>query len=161
MKVQVFKNDKIQKDKISKFLESAVFAFLGMWGVSNRDDLNIMVELDLGPEFIGDGDGMGGTAKLADNYYVIFINQREINKISQDGDQELAYMVQALAHECVHVKQYINGELTQDDEYNSFWMGESVEHLDYHELPHEIEAHFYDEEMAMQFMWEQSQPFLQ
>ena len=49
-------------------------------------------------------------------------------------------ILKALAHEFVHVKQYVYGELNEEQ---TVWQGESFDSdaVDYYELPWEIEAH--------------------
>lgn len=43
-----------------------------------------------------------------------------------------------LAHEIIHVKQYLTGELSVDHRY---WRGKKIKDVDYYSQPWEIEAH--------------------
>lgn len=55
---------------------------------------------------------------------------------SKQTEEEI---IRTLAHEMVHVKQYVYGELNEE---GTKWCGESLARdLEYHEQPWEIEAH--------------------
>lgn len=62
----------------------------------------------------------------------------EINK-----DLELRTMLETIAHEMVHVKQYARNELKQLDADTHRWMGDTVsdDDVEYWDLPWEVEAH--------------------
>jgi hypothetical protein len=58
----------------------------------------------------------------------------EVNR-NQTEDE----ILRTIAHEMVHVKQYVYGELNEEATY---WCGETLAiELEYHEQPWEIEAH--------------------
>ena len=54
--------------------------------------------------------------------------------------------LQTLAHEFVHVKQYLMGELSMDHKY---WRGSKIKNLEYREEPWEIEAHNREQELLL------------
>lgn len=60
-----------------------------------------------------------------------------------DKTQSLRGLLETVAHEMVHVKQYARGELYQGIRVNKHrWQGEWLEdNIDYWDLPWEIEAH--------------------
>jgi hypothetical protein len=96
----------------------------------------------------------GGEAKIKDGTNVyrprkfqIILDHRKMNDDEygrRRGDDEWVHQIlETLAHELVHIKQYLVGELTWRSG-SLYWKNEdfSPEHLiDYHELPYEIEAH--------------------
>ena len=57
-----------------------------------------------------------------------------------DKTQSLRGLLETIAHEMVHVKQYARGELSAD---KHVWMGKTYdpEEINYWDLPWEIEAH--------------------
>jgi len=59
---------------------------------------------------------------------------------SSNGDK-VSFMNQmiALAHEMIHIKQYMKGEMT--DEPKAVWKGQNHEKTPYKDQPWEIEAH--------------------
>ena len=57
----------------------------------------------------------------------------EINPITGSHD-----ILETLAHEMVHVKQYAYGET---NEYGTRWRGQRIKNLDYYDEPWEIEAY--------------------
>ena len=69
--------------------------------------------------------------------------QEENNRTFQleiDKTQSLRGLLETIAHEMVHVKQYARGELSAD---KHVWMGKTYdpEEINYWDLPWEIEAH--------------------
>ena len=51
-------------------------------------------------------------------------------------------LLETIAHEMVHVKQYARGELYQGIRVNKYrWQGKWVGNMDYWDEPWEIEAH--------------------
>lgn len=158
MKVSIFKENKRKNNLEAKLLIAAVHSFLGMWGVVS-DDIKIFVELSLDPRLHAK-NGLGGTYRVSDKHFVIFLNEDLIRQVMGDGEAFTVGLMECLAHECVHVKQYLFNELSRDLKFKTYWNGESVDHLPHNELPHEIEAHKYQEEMAQAYLIEQIQAFI-
>ena len=156
MNVDFFKNDKpIESTEFVQFLESAVYHFLGMWGVSN-ENYSIIIDLALDQKNYdyteGDDIPLGGTFKLSDETFLVFLNIDEMaNSFGKDSPKYWMYLLQALAHECTHVKQYIKGELDYDENSDPLWMGKKISNLKYENTPQEIEAYDYQEDMAIDF----------
>ena len=68
------------------------------------------------------------------------INERRLN-LNIDADIALEMGYQIMAHEMVHVKQYIKGELAEDAEGFQLWKGKHVkDSLVYYKQPWEREA---------------------
>jgi len=75
-------------------------------------------------------------------------------QICLDSTQPIEIMLTTLAHECVHIKQYVMKELVEKDHEN-FWFGEKVEpHMydDYYNLPWEKEAYNLELELLERFI---------
>lgn len=70
-------------------------------------------------------------------------------QICLDNTQPFEIVITTLAHECVHIKQYVMGQLEEKDSQN-YWLGAEVDiraYDDYYNLPWEIEA--YDRELIL------------
>lgn len=74
----------------------------------------------------------------------------EINK-----NQPKNEILLALAHEMVHVKQYVYGELNDE---MSTWLGQKIDadEIEYFEQPWEIEAHVFESFLVNLFMEEKN-----
>lgn len=71
---------------------------------------------------------------------VYHVNTHRIN-IEFDANINNAISLQVLAHEMVHVKQYVTGKLAEDSEGFQLWRGKRVsENLSYTQEPWEVEA---------------------
>lgn len=63
-------------------------------------------------------------------------------EIEINSSARLRRLLETVAHELVHVKQFARGELYEGIRANKFrWQGEWIEDLDYWDQPWEIEAH--------------------
>ncbi len=65
-----------------------------------------------------------------------------------------------LAHEMVHVKQYVKGELMVDNEQQVFWKGRKYgnRNADYLQSPWENEAYQQDNQLTLQWKKQQKDP---
>ncbi len=71
------------------------------------------------------------------------VNHVSTNRLKIDFDAKIPYELgmQKLAHEMVHVKQYIKGQLAEDSKGFQLWKGAQVDaDLPYHKQPWEVEA---------------------
>lgn len=84
--------------------------------------------------------------------YCLAENRRSF-EIEIASNVPLKQRMQAIAHEMVHVKQYVRGELG----YEGHWHGKfyNTDKLDYWDLPWEIEAH--GREPGLYIRWVQEQ----
>jgi hypothetical protein len=126
MKISVYNCDshqrKVVKSAIRKFINHLISDELLI------DSLNVRIK------FVNalNADGFCEALNFEDEFgavdYLI-----EIDADLSESDRFLT-----LAHEIVHVKQYITGELSVDHRY---WRGKRVRELDYYSQPWEMEAH--------------------
>jgi hypothetical protein len=56
-----------------------------------------------------------------------------------------------LIHECIHLKQWVKGELKLKAS-KRYFKGECVEDLEYLEQPHEIQAHYYERILYQEYL---------
>ena len=117
-------------------------------GISNRISKKLNLTIHMGHH---ETEGEARVATSANRYrprdFKIYLDQHRMNKDDYNRmleDTEWGHRVlRTLAHELVHVKQYIVGELSWRDA-GLLWKG--VNHnpknlLHYYDLPYEIEAH--------------------
>ena len=121
---------------------------LARLGVSQRIQKNLSLNIHMGHH---DNEGEAKLGKYANRYrpreFKIHLDHHRMEKDDYDrtlDDTEWGHRVlKVLAHELVHVKQYIMGELSWRHS-GLHWKGVNfdVDNLmDYYELPFEIEAH--------------------
>jgi len=143
---------KIHSKKIDFKLKAAMHAMCGYainsLGISNRISNNLNLTIHMGHH---ENEGEARVAKGANRYrprdFKINLDHHQMNKDDYNrslGDTEWGHRVlRTLAHELVHVKQYIRGELTWRDR-GLLWKGVNLNPdnlLEYYDLPYEIEAH--------------------
>ena len=82
----------------------------------------------------------GFTALCSAHAQVYYINDRRIQIEIDAKISELVYL-EILAHEMVHVKQYITKKLAEDKNGDQLWKGKRVlNNVPYHKQPWEVEA---------------------
>lgn len=155
MKIEFLEKDKpVKKTEFIEFLESAVHHYLGMWGITSTK-YNILIDLDIQKDlydYEDEGTPMGGTLQLEKDKFIIFINLEELKKsYGENSPVYWMHLMQILAHECTHVKQYIKNELSYDHQDRPLWMGKDISTKTYEKSPHEQEAYKYQEDMAIDF----------
>ena len=143
---------KIHSKKINFKLKAAMHAMCGYainsLGISNRISNNLNLTIHMGHH---ENEGEAKVAKDANRYrprdFKITLDHHRMEKDDYNRsleDTEWGHRVlRTLAHELVHVKQYIRGELSWRDA-GLLWHGKSFDPknlLNYYELPYEIEAH--------------------
>jgi len=83
--------------------------------------------------------------------YAVSLSKREF-ELEIQKTQSLRRLLETVAHEMVHVKQYARGELTDT---HCAWKGQPVDpETEYWDLPWEIEAH--GREVGLFIRWAQS-----
>ena len=142
---------KIHSKNVDFKLKAAMHSMCGYaissLGISNRIANNLNLTIHMGHH---ENEGEARVAKGANRYrprdFKITLDHYRMEKDDYNrslGDTEWGHRVlRTLAHELVHVKQYIRGELTWRDR-GLLWKG--VNHnpknlLHYYDLPYEIEA---------------------
>ena len=147
-KVLIYNNDILQTDSnITEPLEYAILTFLAVWGLSNQGIL-IKVELNSQNTLVIEENGVAGTFHIGENQFILAINGEFRGQLEE--------LFLTLAHEIVHVKQYVCGELEnyilfEDDEIvgvENIWKGKDVTDLPYEKKPYEIEAYKYQQLMT-------------
>ncbi len=143
---------KIHSKKINFKLKAAMHAMCGYaitsLGISNKISNNLNLTIHMGHH---ENEGEARVAKGANRYrprdFKITLDQHRMEKDDYNRtleDTEWGHRVlRTLAHELVHVKQYIRGELTWRDR-GLLWKGVNLNPdnlLEYYDLPYEIEAH--------------------
>jgi hypothetical protein len=76
-------------------------------------------------------DGLAGTTYLSEHNTAILVVDPKVSGME---------LCLALAHEFIHVKQFLDGRLQIIDGHH-IWLGEDAEHYSYEEQPWEIEAY--------------------
>jgi hypothetical protein len=78
---------------------------------------------------------------------------RDSYSIEIDSKQSMRRLLETVAHEMVHVKQYSRGELTELKTNQTKWQGKVINRksIDYYDLPWEIEA--YGREVGLFIRW--------
>ena len=143
---------RIHSKNIDKKLKLAMHAMcefaLARLDVSKRIRKNLSLNIHMGHH---DSEGEAKLGKYANRYrprdFKINLDHHRMERDDYDrelGDTEWGHRVlKVLAHELVHVKQYIRGELSWR-EAGLHWKGVNFDTnnlMDYYELPFEIEAH--------------------
>ena len=134
--------------KLKAAMHSMCGYALARLGISSRITKNLNLTIHMGHH---SNEGEARVAKDANRYrprdFKINLDHHRMEKDDYDRaleDTEWGHRVlKTLAHELVHVKQYIRGELSWRDA-GLLWKG--VNHnpknlLHYYELPYEVEAH--------------------
>jgi hypothetical protein len=121
-----------------KYAESMVDFCIDMLGLGKIRTLDITVHFT---NKTGDSEGL--CCRVDDREYEI-----EINK-----NLKLRTMLETIAHEMVHVKQYVRHELKEP----TVWKGTNVDtdKVEYWDLPWEIEAH--GREVGLFVRWAQKE----
>ena len=143
---------KIHSKHVDAKLKAAMHAMcafaLTRLGISNRLANNLNLTIHMGHH---DSEGEARVAKDANRYrprdFKIYLDHHRMEKDDYSRsleDTEWGHRVlKTLAHELVHVKQYILGELSWR-EAGLLWKGVNWNPdnlLEYYDLPYEIEAH--------------------
>lgn len=109
---------------------------------------NISVRIDFVQNL--EAEGTGGDCIWEDDNH----RPREF-QINIDKNDDMPYMLQTLAHEMVHVKQFAKGELKDIMKAHSLckWQGNEydTEKLEYWDYPWEIEAHGREKGLYLRF----------
>ena len=158
--VLIFNNDILITDPdVIEPIEYAVLSYLAFWNLSHQ---KILIKIELNSQTLAgfDPNGVAGTINLGNNQFLIGFNGEFKGQLNE--------LFLTIAHEIVHVKQYVCGELEnyillEDDEvvgFETLWMGNDITNKDYEEQEHEIEAYEYQYPMAealvqeLQFLYE-------
>ena len=143
---------RIHSKNIDKKLKLAMHAMcefaLARLDVSKRIRKNLSLNIHMGHH---DSEGEAKLGKYANRYrprdFKINLDHHRMERDDYDrvlGDTEWGHRVlKVLAHELVHVKQYIRGELSWRED-GLHWKGVNFDAnnlMYYYELPFEIEAH--------------------
>ena len=144
---------KIHSKFIDANLKTAMHAMCGYalsrLGISTRLSNNISLNIHMrhseheGESYIHDD---ANHKKPRDFVIVLDHHQMNLDEYGRKrGDTEWGHKIlETLAHELVHVKQYIKRELTGTSGVGLYWKGTKFEledFRDYYELPYEVEAH--------------------
>tara|TARA_R100000808_G_C2155495_1_gene168235 strand:- start:8700 stop:9161 length:462 start_codon:yes stop_codon:yes gene_type:complete len=131
----IFRN--VPKRKMSTFRHAADFYAHKL--MSKRLLKNLMVKIEF-IDGLSDKTSEGGNCIWSDDY----IRPREF-EIQLDKSDDFEYMLTALAHEMVHVKQWATGEMKEVWNQNEAckWLGNVIDtaKTEYWDYPWEIEAH--------------------
>lgn len=76
----------------------------------------------------------------------------EISKTENGEKLEMTQMMQILAHELVHAKQYLKGELASPNG-KLRWKRKTYDHVDYYEQPWEVEAYSSEEDLFTKYWY--------
>ena len=71
--------------------------------------------------------------------------------IEMDTHMDKKTYATVLIHECIHLKQWVKGELKLKAS-KRYFKGECVEDLEYLEQPHEIQAHYYERILYQEYL---------
>ena len=146
MKTRIYSKNVDSKLKLA--LPAMCEFALARLDVSKRIRKNLSLSIHMGHH---DSEGEAKLGKYANRYrprdFKIHLDHHRMERDDYDrelGDTEWGHRVlKVLAHELVHVKQYIMGELSWR-EAGLHWKGINFDAnnlMDYYELPFEIEAH--------------------
>lgn len=155
---------KLTKAKFETY-EHALMCFLHQWGI--LDGVKIDLYLDVKMSMFKDENSIfygqeeilefaGATLPIEDNHYAIFLNRKYMKSKIESEDELIDHVMDALAHEVVHVKQYYLNELSiSEDNLNLLWKGEVIQgDINNVDLPHEEEAYGYADEMRFNYYME-------
>lgn len=81
-----------------------------------------------------------------DHYLASCIGDRRNAYILINKNQSFMSQMRALAHEMVHAKQFLRGEL---DESGTVWKGINCDGMKYGTEPYEVEAYGYEDDLFM------------
>lgn len=126
MKISVYNCDPHQR----KVVKSAIKTFINHI-ISDKfliDSLNVRIK------FVNalNADGFCEAINFDDDFGAVDY----LIEIDADLSENNRFLT--LAHEIIHVKQYLTGELSVDHKY---WLGKKIKDVDYNSQPWEIEAH--------------------
>jgi len=77
-----------------------------------------------------------------------------IIRIAINRNQDLPNLYKTIAHELVHAKQYLTGDLYVVNN-KEWWRGQDTSIMDYDDQPHEIEAYAKEEKLYRQWCYHQ------
>lgn len=139
----------------SVLLEKAVEFFKAKLDILHSD---IPVNIEL-----VDNIGRGNVGGICVADYDLKLNK--LNKVDIEIKRcaSVIGLIEVLAHELVHAKQFIKGDTTHGIEYRKFlffriprakkyWKGEDVTDLEYMHQPAELEAHMLQKHLTLEFL---------
>ena len=165
---------KIHSKHIDVNLKTAMHAMCGYalsrLGISTRLSNNISLNIHMRhSEHEGESYVHDDANSKRPRDFVIVLDHHQMDKDEygrKRPDTEWGHKIlETLAHELVHVKQYIKGELTGGIEAGLYWKGTKFEledFRDYYELPYEVEARGKERGLLIGFLvqWNDMQPVL-
>ena len=165
---------KIHSKHINANLKTAMHAMCGYalsrLGISTRLSNNINLNIHMRhSEHEGESYVHDDANQKRPRDFVIVLDQHQMNIDEygrKRGDTEHGHKIlETLAHELVHVKQYIRGELTGGIPGGLYWKGTKFEledFRDYFDLPYEVEARGKERGLLIGFLvqWNDMQPIL-
>jgi hypothetical protein len=126
--------------------------------ILNLQGTNIPIKVQI-VDNIGRGETAGTCAPAFDKDYKI----KHIDIVIKRATTTIG-MIEALAHEMVHARQWIDGDLTFEiktafllgfipyPKVHRYWKGEETTELDYFDQPAEIEAHLLQRFLTLEFL---------
>ena len=165
---------KIHSKHIDANLKTAMHAMCGYalsrLGISTRLSNNINLNIHMRhSEHEGESYVHDDANSKRPRDFVIVLDHHQMDKDEygrKRGDTEWGHKIlETLAHELVHVKQYIKRELTGTSGVGLYWKGTKFEledFRDYYELPYEVEARGNERGLLIGFLvqWNDMQPVL-
>ena len=165
---------RIHSKHIDANLKTAMHAMCGYalsrLGISTRLSKNINLNIHMrhseheGESYVHDD---ANVKRPRDFVIVLDHHQMDRDEYGRKrGDTEWGHKIlETLAHELVHVKQYIKRELTGTSGVGLYWKGTKFEledFRDYYELPYEVEARGNERGLLIGFLvqWNDMQPAL-
>lgn len=110
-------------------------------------------------------DGLIVEIELVKNLFAKEGYKADVGSMGDDGEHEyelridssmnLAAILQALAHECVHIKQYVSGEMQETNNWNIVFFRKTLydlKKLKYFDYPWEIEAYGREDGLLYRFV---------
>ena len=163
---------KIHSKHIDANLKTAMHAMCGYalsrLGISTRLSNNISLNIHMRhSEHEGESYVHDDANEKRPRDFVVVLDHHQMDKDEygrERGDTEWGHKIlETLAHELVHVKQYLTGELTGVSGVGLYWKGTKFEledFRDYFELPYEIEAYGRSRGLLTGFLvqWTDMQP---
>ena len=165
---------KIHSKHIDANLKTAMHAMCGYalsrLGISTRLSNNINLNIHMRhSEHEGESYVHDDANSKRPRDFVIVLDHHQMDKDEygrKRGDTEWGHKIlETLAHELVHVKQYIKRELTGTSGVGLYWKGTKFEledFRDYYELPYEVEARGNERGLLIGFLvqWNDMQPII-
>ena len=165
---------KIHSKHIDANLKTAMHAMCGYalsrLGISTRLSKNINLNIHMRhSEHEGESYVHDDANSKRPRDFVIVLDHHQMDRDEygrKRGDTEWGHKIlETLAHELVHVKQYIKRELTGTSGVGLYWKGTKFEledFRDYYELPYEVEARGNERGLLIGFLvqWNDMQPIL-